>query len=355
MHIYQIGEEIKKKISFTQEDLDLFSKLSKDLNPIHSETYANTHHLKGALVQGMLAAIRFGEIFGTVFPGPGTINLERNMMFINALYTGCIYEMIIKLTDIDLIANIGTFSLSLIDENGRMCVSGKTKVKNSHVFTSENYNLQKNFDKQTIIDIIKLPNPTAGRNTSLHNSLLNRRSKRIFKKDEINIQELSNLLWAANGVTKIKKNENGENIYLHTNPTANNHQEVEVYVLDSTGIFFYNSIKNQLEKIKSGDFRGEISSLLFFKKAPISILLVSNQNKIIHYKSEYKINRYSNMDIGYVSQNIYLYCSANNLSTCACDFINFDKLNEILDMKDRKVMLVHPIGIGKEYYIETEQ
>lgn len=39
MHIYQIGEEIKKKISFTQEDLDLFSKLSKDLNPIHMFHY----------------------------------------------------------------------------------------------------------------------------------------------------------------------------------------------------------------------------------------------------------------------------------------------------------------------------
>ncbi|WP_300790710.1 nitroreductase family protein [uncultured Bacteroides sp.] len=95
----------------------------------------------------------------------------------------------------------------------------------------------------------------------------------------------------------------------------------------------------------------EKSEICLFQKGHVSLLLVSNIHKMIHHKSEEKRTRYSNMDIGYVSQNIYLYCSANNLSTCACGLINFDRLNEILDSENtgKKAMLVHPVSIGKDY------
>lgn len=357
MTIYQIGEKIEKIISFTQKELDLFSELSQDFNPIHTEQYAKENNLKGSIVQGMLAAMKFGQVLGTEFPGHGNINMERNISFLNPIYTGSDYKMTIVLLDIDLTTNVGFLSLSIADENGKTCVSGKTKVKNTAVFTSENYSSQESCVKQEILEIIKLPNPTQGKNVSLYDCLKNRRSKRVFRKDEINIQELSNILWAANGVTKTREGENGGINYLYTNPTASNHQEVEVYVFNMSGIYHYNPIDNQLEKIKSGDLRAEIGTLPFFKKAPVSLLLVSNLNKMIHHKSEEKRTRYSNMDIGYVSQNIYLYCSANNLSTCACGLINFDRLNEILDSENtgKKAMLVHPVSFGKDYDNELKE
>lgn len=351
MKILGIGERIEKIVSFNQTELDLFTELSQDLNPIHTEQYAKDNNLKGSIVQGMLAAMKFGQVLGTEFPGHGTINMERNISFLNPIYTGLDYKMIIELLDIDLMTNVGTLSLSIVDGAGKVCLRGKTRVKNTLVFASENYSSKESCIKQEILEIVKLPVPTYGKNVTLYDSLKNRRSKRVFRKDDINIQELSNILWAANGVTKTREGENGGINYFFTNPTASNHQEVEVYVFNSLGIYLYNPIENQLEQIKSGDFRGEIGNLPFFKKAPVSLLLVSNIHKMIHHKSEEKRTRYSNMDIGYVSQNIYLYCSANNLSTCACGLINFDRLNEILDSENtgKKAMLVHPVSIGKDY------
>lgn len=288
MKILGIGERIEKIISFNQEELDLFTELSQDLNPIHTEQYAKENNLKGSIVQGMLAAMKFGQVLGTEFPGYGTINMERNISFLNPIYTGLDYKMIIELLDIDLMTNVGTLSLSIADGGGKICLQGKIKVKNTSVFTSENYSSQESRLKQEILEIIKLPAPTYGKNVTLYDSLKNRRSKRVFRKDDINIQELSNILWAANGVTKTREGENGGINYFFTNPTASNHQEVEVYVFNVSGLFHYNPIENQLEKVKSGDLRNEIGNLPFFKKAPISLLLVSNLNKMVHHKSEEK-------------------------------------------------------------------
>lgn len=354
MRIYQIGEEIKQNLTFTQKELDLFSTLSKDLNPIHSSEYASTHNLKGSLVQGMLAAARFGEIFGTIFPGTGTINMERNFTFLRPLYTGENYFISVILTDVDLANNIGIMKLSITDANGNIYVLGETKTKNTEVFTVNNYPIsEQTSSSASPLAIVQLPSPIDGNLSPLHEIFKKRRSKRYYRKDEIDMQQLANILWSATGVTQCTEHENGKQSYLFTNPTASNHQEVELYVFNAHGIFHYNPIKNQLLQIKSKDYRSAIGAMPFFKKAPLSICLVSNLNKMIHHKEENKRNKYSCMDIGYVSQNIYLYCAANNLSTCACGLINYDTIESILNLKNQRVMLVHPIGVGKDFHSES--
>ena len=118
MKVLGIGERIEKIVSFSQKELDLFTELSQDLNPIHTEKYAKENNLKGSIVQGMLAAMKFGQVLGTEFPGHGTINMERNISFLNPIYTGLDYKMIIELLDIDIMTNVGTLSLSIVDGGG---------------------------------------------------------------------------------------------------------------------------------------------------------------------------------------------------------------------------------------------
>lgn len=217
---------------------------------------------------------------------------------------------------------------------------------NDKVFTIDNYP-----DKEAnIIDgieTIKLPVPKDDSKITLHQALANRRSVRYIQKTGIDLQTLSNLLWSACGVSQSKVLESGRIANLFTNPTASNHQEVEVYLFNTEGIFLYDPIQHELIKHKHGDFRSVIGKLPMFKMAPVSLLLVSNINKMVHYTDSFRKNLYSSMDIGYVSENIYLFCTANNMATCACGQIAREEIAQLLGFKNSRVMLAHPIGMRK--------
>lgn len=194
---------------------------------------------------------------------------------------------------------------------------------------------------------IDLPAPNKTGGMPLSEALGKRRSIRITSSERISNQQLSDLLWAACGI-------NGERMigartnYIHTNPTACNHQEVMVYVFMKEGVYLYDSVNNCLGQIKNKDYRNRLSKLHFVRNSAISLCLVSDINKMTRFDDKYKIDRYSLMDIGYVSENIYLHCAANGLSTCACGMINRERIAKTLGLINCHVFLIHPIGIVKE-------
>ena len=54
---------------------------------------------------------------------------------------------------------------------------------------------------------------------------------------------------------------------------------------------------------------------------------------------------YTAMNIGYISQNIYLYCASENLATVAVGWVKRDEVSKILGLnKNQKTMLVQPVG-----------
>ena len=125
---------------FRQEQLDLFSQITGDFNPIHTKEYFEQHPEQGGvIVQGMLAASKFGMVFGTEFPGPGTINMERSFTFMRLVFTDRPYTMNLKLLSVDTDNHTATLKLSVKDENGKICISGRTVVKNNQVIVIENY------------------------------------------------------------------------------------------------------------------------------------------------------------------------------------------------------------------------
>lgn len=196
-----------------------------------------------------------------------------------------------------------------------------------------------------VYSLIELPKPNSTGGMSLADALSKRRSIRNFLFERISDQQLSDLLWSACGISSERKS--GDDIkYLHTNPTACNHQEVMVYVFMHEGAFLYDSVKNCLLQIKKKDYRKKLSKLEFIQKSAISLCLVSDSSKMIRFDDSFRREMYSPMDVGYVSENIYLYCAANNLATCACGLINRDIITKFLGLNNARVMLVHPIGKG---------
>lgn len=184
-------------------------------------------------------------------------------------------------------------------------------------------------------EVVSLPKPEVNKlSMSLGEALQQRRSERSFTDKEISLQTLSTLLWAACGVSDPKTGK-------ITAPSAVNMQDVKVYVCAKDGVCLYNAKANTLTKVSDKDLREAIAGRqVFAKLAPISLVLVSTKD------SDRSPNeRWGAMDTGYVSQNIYLACTALGLKTVARGTMDFDTLKRELKLADTSYLeLNHPIG-----------
>lgn len=184
-------------------------------------------------------------------------------------------------------------------------------------------------------DVISLPQPEVSKlSMSLGDALSLRRSERKYTDREISTQTLSTLLWAACGISDPKTGK-------ITAPSAVNMQDIKIYVCTKDGVCLFNAKDNLLIKVSDKDLRDAIAGRQSFAKtAPVSLVLVSTKD------SERAPNdRYGAMDAGYVSQNIYLACTALGLKTVARATMDFDMLKRELNLADTSYLeLNHPIS-----------
>ncbi len=197
---------------------------------------------------------------------------------------------------------------------------------------------QKNKDEAKVASKpteIKLPKPERKGGMPLYEALNNRMTQRKFADTPLDEQQLSNLLWCAGGVNR----EDGK----LTSPTARNAQEIDIYVFIDKGVFLYVPKENVLKEILPEDHRMEISERSKMPaEAPVTLLFYANYDKMEGF-DETAREFYGATDAGYVSQNVYLYCAANKLSTVVMGAINRDLLNELIPV-DGKAILAQPVG-----------
>jgi SagB-type dehydrogenase family enzyme len=186
----------------------------------------------------------------------------------------------------------------------------------------------------------QLPAPQISGGKPLMITLRDRKSTRKFSEKALDMQQISNLLWAANGI-------NRPNDKRHTAPTARNKQEIDIYLAMKSGLFLFDADNQKLEKINDEDIRSQIGPQDFHKIAPVSLILVANYDKTEGADSTQK--HFSAIDAGYISQNIYLYCSSENLATVAVAYMNYSVLEGKLKLnKNQQLMLAHPVGFPGE-------
>ncbi|MDR1552910.1 MAG: SagB/ThcOx family dehydrogenase [Prevotellaceae bacterium] len=180
-------------------------------------------------------------------------------------------------------------------------------------------------------DINLLP-PTKTGGKPFFETINARHSERTFVKREMPLQTLSDLLWVANGFNRPDR---------RTAPTGSNKQEMELYVVCDTGVFFYDAKQNLLKFIAQGDFRIALGQLHISTNAAVSIVMVADLDK-----SSIENARISS---GYISQNIYLFAAASeDLGTVARGSFNRDDLPKVLQLKNNQaVVLVQPVGYLK--------
>lgn len=193
-------------------------------------------------------------------------------------------------------------------------------------------------------DIITLPKPQKDLDFPLMKALELRRTKRKWKDSNLSDQEISNLLWVACGITQkeTKRNKN-----KRTAPSACNAQEIKVYIALFNGLFLYEEKNHQLIKILSEDIRENIGTQKMMHSAPVGLIYVSDYSKMKTFFFK-NVNRKwftSAADTGFISENVYLYCAAANLSTTLLSLVDRNKLHKIMSLNDNeKIVYTQVIG-----------
>lgn len=189
--------------------------------------------------------------------------------------------------------------------------------------------------------VVKLPKPNLNRSGAVMKALSERQSTREYASKALSLADLSDLLWAANG---INRSDSGK----RTAPSAMNKQDVDVYVVLPEGTYLYDAKNHQLNLVAEGDHRGAVAGgQAFVKTAPVSLVLVSDISRFGDAKSA-RNQLMGAMDAGIISQNISLFCSSANLATVPRASMDFDQLKKVLKLKETQMpMMNHPVGYFK--------
>ena len=187
---------------------------------------------------------------------------------------------------------------------------------------------------------IQLPPPQTEIGKPLMQVLKLRQTSRSFDSKKLPLQELSNLLWAANG---INRPESGK----RTAPTAVNWQEIDVYVALPEALYLYEARTHSLTMVVAKDLREATGSQGFVKDAPLNLIFVADFAKMKNASEENK-NLYSGTDTGFISQNVYLYCASQGLATVVRGMVDRPSLSKAMQLRpDQKIILAQTVGYPK--------
>ena len=167
-----------------------------------------------------------------------------------------------------------------------------------------------------------------------------RQTSRSFDSKALPLQELSNLLWAANG---INRSESGK----RTAPTAVNWQEIDVYVALPEGLYLYEARTHSLTPAVAKDLRGATGPQPFVKDAPLNLVYVADLAKMKNASEDNK-NLYSGTDTGFISQNVYLYCASQGLATVVRGMVDRPSLSKAMNLRpEQRIILAQTVGYPK--------
>lgn len=193
--------------------------------------------------------------------------------------------------------------------------------------------------------MIKLPSPVLKGTMSVEEAIYKRRSVRRYGERALNINELSQLLFAAYGITDTLRG-------FRSAPSAGATYPMEIYVVVGDvvglekGLYHYIPEEHTIELVRKGDLREELAKAALNQgmilKAPISIVIASENRRTTSVYGERGI-RYIHMEVGHIGQNIYLECEALGLGTVAIGAFFDDRVKNVLGIKEEPLYIM-PVG-----------
>ncbi len=191
---------------------------------------------------------------------------------------------------------------------------------------------------------IELPNPDLTGDMSLEQTLSQRRSRREMGTGTLTLAQVSQILWAAEGITK--------DGFYRTAPSAGALYPVEIYLVAEKvddlpqGLYHYHPDGHTLEALKAGSLIKKISSAALgqsaLKQAAIHVIVTAEVSRTA-VKYGDRADRYVAQETGAIAQNIYLQVEALSLSTVFIGAFYDDKVKKALKITESPFVIM-PVG-----------
>jgi SagB-type dehydrogenase family enzyme len=191
------------------------------------------------------------------------------------------------------------------------------------------------------LKIINLPKPKQEGGRPLMDVLRDRQSSREFSSEALSPEILSDLLWAAFGINRPASGK-------RTAPSAMNTQEIDIYLALADGLYLYDPQNHALKLIVNQDLRALTGKQEFVQSAPLNLVYVADFAKLTRQNDEQKIF-YSAVNTGFISENVYLYCSSAGLATVVRGYVDKETLAPAMKLRpEQKIIIAQTVGLPKK-------
>lgn len=134
-----VGEKWEHTFSFSQADVQAFATITGDDNPVHlDEDYTAMTAFKKPIMHGFLSGSVFSKVFGTLFPGKGSIYMAQSMVFKRPMYVDTEYTATFDITATEPAKGLLNIKGTITDGNGKVCLEGEARLMNKNVFANSN-------------------------------------------------------------------------------------------------------------------------------------------------------------------------------------------------------------------------
>lgn len=129
------GDTYSYNITFNQADVNTFAQITGDNNPIHLDAdFAAKTPFGRPIVHGFYSASVFSMVFGTKFPGEGTIYMYQDMKFLAPVFVDEQYTAKFEVTEVNTEKHRGTIKCLLENASGKIVIEGTAKLQNNKQF-----------------------------------------------------------------------------------------------------------------------------------------------------------------------------------------------------------------------------
>lgn len=190
--------------------------------------------------------------------------------------------------------------------------------------------------------VIKLVKPDLKKGIPTMEALSKRRTDRNLSDKKLTEQQLSEVLWAADGVNR----PDGK----RTAPAAMAKYAVDIYAVLPEGVYFYDVAKHELTLVAKGDFRKECGMQDFVYISPLNLVYVlnlKNWQDMSRPIAESKRDRWIDVELGCIAENVHIYCASEGLGTVIRGMIDEKKFSEVIKVKPEQILMAQTVGCLK--------
>ncbi len=186
-----------------------------------------------------------------------------------------------------------------------------------------------------------LPRRPSTIGVDLFGALEKRKTTREYANARLTLQDLSAVLWAANGVNRPHE--------YRTAPSAFGNSYIELYVAADEGVYLYDAPKHRLKLVTAKNAKANLSGQRHVAAASHVVILVADTEKLPAMVSEEKRLNWAHATAGAVAQNVYLACAARRIGTCLVAGIREQEIRDTLGLPAKVIPLyVMPLGYEKK-------